>query len=57
MQVINSSLVSDFQPQPVISHKISLIQNKNNRPKLAMIWAKESDGVCQRLVARWVTQD
>lgn len=29
----------------------------HNRPKLSMIWVKESDGTRQRLVARWVTQD
>lgn len=28
-----------------------------SRPKLSMIWEKESDGECQRLVARWVAAD
>lgn len=58
MQIIDSLSSSKSLPQPVRSSQSSVIRNtRTTRPKLAMIWVKESDGNRQRLVARWVTQD
>lgn len=38
--------------------KTSLMKNlETTRPKLSIIWVKESDNVREWLVARWVTQD
>lgn len=58
MQLIDSLSSFKSLPQPVISFDKTLIQNtKKNRPKLSMIWVKESDSNHQRLIARWVTQN
>ncbi len=58
MQLLNRSSSSESLSQPVLSAETSLAQKpKTTRPKLSMIWVKEFDGECQRLVAHWVTQD
>ncbi|MBV8883852.1 MAG: hypothetical protein JO235_07610 [Chroococcidiopsidaceae cyanobacterium CP_BM_RX_35] len=58
MQLSNSVTFSKFISQKVEPSKRAQTQNiKGNRPKLSMIWIKETDGDRQRLVARWVMQD
>ncbi len=58
MQLFDSVSDSESLPQPVESSETSLMKNpKTTRPKLSIIWVKESDNVRQCLVARWVTQD
>lgn len=53
MQLLNSPSSSLLQTK-----SSALIQRKSTvRPQLSMIWTIELDGSCQRLVARWVTQD
>lgn len=58
MQLLNSLNSSTSLLESEKGAETSLLQNsRTTQAKLSMIWVKESDGICQRLIARWVTQD
>ena len=33
------------------------LNSKRTRPRLKMIWLKEFDGKCERLFAKWISED
>jgi hypothetical protein len=62
MQLFNRFTLSESSLLPVTPLEKSLTPDrtqhkKTTTPKLSIIWVKQFDGECERLVAHWVKQD
>lgn len=41
----------------VLTHKSLTHNSRKTQPRLSIIWVKEFDGECDRLVAHWMKQN